>query len=630
MSNSFLIHKVERRTEHGEVETLEFTDGVNTIVGPKDAGKTVWLRMLDFVLGDPDPPENAFGKLADKYNSISVEASINGELQRLERRWKERNAKGKIFIDDEACTPKEFSEYVLTKLAIPILHFPQGNPFAERAWRELSWRMLFRHIYRQEAYWTDIADRQPLSEQFAVLMQFLGIAKNLFPPELGEVVTRRKQLLMLDAKQEQFQGMIDEIASKMATNGRPVQFVTSDVLNDRISELESKVKESLGQRQELIRAALESESEKTGSSPAEDVELSEQRNRLAFELTQLNEEAAELNKRRDNLARLLGSITEELEKLRRAKIAGALLHDLKVTHCPACDQIVGPRRADEDKCFLCLQTIPPSDGSDRLEFEIEQLTSEKNELSEIVSKLDTDAEGTASRQSEILQHLTLIDRRLEPIRTTLGALVDPRLSLIDAERGRVEEQIENLRRLLSLLDYTNELSEEIDKLNNEIAQIDTALDSHAANLDMEEARNDLQNGIMRYLDEINRGNSNRWTKGSVHLHLTERNFSFKIHGNEWKGEVGATTGCYFLLAYQYSLLRLTAKARYNYPGISIIDFPPSLPDGALISTMENFLVEPFVGLCQAIRNNTAQVIVAGRAFENLEGANRIELQSSWQ
>jgi hypothetical protein len=630
MSKAFLIHSVARRAENGEVEALEFTEGVNTIVGPKDAGKTVWLRMLDFVLGDPDPPENAFGKLAEKYNSISVEASINGESERFERRWKERNSKGKIFVDDEACTPKEFSEYVLTKLGIPILHFPQGNPFTERAWRELSWRMLFRHIYRQEAYWTDIADRQPPSELFAVLMQFLGIAKNLFPLELGEVVTRRKQLLMLRAKQEQFQEMIDGIASKMTTNGRVVQFVTSEVLNDRISELESKVKESLTQRQEMIRTALESELESIEFSPSEDVELSEERNRLAFELSRLNEEASELNKRRDDLARLLGSISEELEKLTRAKIAGSLLHDLKITHCPACDQIIDQKRVDQDRCFLCLQTISLAEGGDRLEFEIEQLTSEKKELLEIVSKLDGDAKGTASRQSEIKQRLTLIDRRLEPIRTTLGALVDPRLSLIDAERGRLEEQIENLGRLLSLLDYSKELSKEIDKLNDEIAQIDSALDTHAANLDMEEARNDLQNGIMRYLDEINRGNSNRWTKGSVHLHLTERNFSFKIHGNDWKGEVGATTGCYFLLAYQYSLLQLTVKARYNYPGVSIIDFPPSLPDGVLISTMENFLVEPFIGLCKAISNKTAQVIVAGRAFENLEGANRIELRSSWQ
>ena len=160
-------------------------------------------------------------------------------------------------------------------------------------------------------------------------------------------------------------------------------------------------------------------------------------------------------------------------------------------------------------------------------------------------------------------------------------------------------------------------------------RLDASLEEASDSLELEKASDVLEDGMMTYLNKINKENPDRWQKGRLHVRLTERNFSFEIHGSKWKGEVGATTACYFLLAYHYALLGLTPKSKYNYPGLCIFDFPPSLPDGTQIADLENFLIEPFVDLCTNMPSTPMQVIVAGRAFENLQGANRIELESFW-
>jgi hypothetical protein len=100
---------------------------------------------------------------------------------RLERRWLEPGAKTKVFVDGKGFSTGEFQDWLLEALNIPLLHFPRGNPMSGQTWPELSFRMLLRHIYRQQCFWGDLADRQPEPEQVACVLQFLGIAEKLIP-----------------------------------------------------------------------------------------------------------------------------------------------------------------------------------------------------------------------------------------------------------------------------------------------------------------------------------------------------------------------------------------------------------------------------------------------------------------
>ena len=54
---SFIIDSIERVTADGITERHSLEAGLILLVGQPNTGKTGWLRMLDFVLGDSDPVE---------------------------------------------------------------------------------------------------------------------------------------------------------------------------------------------------------------------------------------------------------------------------------------------------------------------------------------------------------------------------------------------------------------------------------------------------------------------------------------------------------------------------------------------------------------------------------------------
>ena len=197
MTRPFLsIGRIERRRATGNTEELVFKPGVNVVVGRPNTGKTKWLQTLDFLLGDPG--ENPFegaeeAGLTDKYDSAAVELIIGDERMRIERRWREAGAKTKIFVDDNGMAARDFQQWLMGKLAIPLLNFPKGNPLSGQTWPELSFRMLLRHIYRQQQFWGDIADKQPEGEQHACILQLLGLAEHIFNDDYGQLIKLKIQ-----------------------------------------------------------------------------------------------------------------------------------------------------------------------------------------------------------------------------------------------------------------------------------------------------------------------------------------------------------------------------------------------------------------------------------------------------
>ena len=190
------IGPLKRRLSTGQTEVISFKPGVNLLVGRPNTGKTKWLQTLDFLLGDPgkNPFEGAEEEgLAEKYDVAGAELNIGEERISIERRWREPGAKTKVFVDDEEKTAKEFQQLLMQKLNIPLLKFPKGNPMSGQTWYELSFRMLLRHIYRQQRFWSGIADQQPEGEQHACLLQFLGIAERLFTDEYGKLVSLKME-----------------------------------------------------------------------------------------------------------------------------------------------------------------------------------------------------------------------------------------------------------------------------------------------------------------------------------------------------------------------------------------------------------------------------------------------------
>ena len=152
---TFSVVELVRTPEHGTEDRLCFEPGVNVIVGMPNTGKSKWLQMLNYLLVSEDTPADAFGEdIAAKYTSLKATLTVAGEVLEIERRWGGSDPKNRVYVNGDKSTVKEFLLLLHERLGIPVLHYPQGNPLAPRAWPELGWRSLYRHIYRRQSFWS--------------------------------------------------------------------------------------------------------------------------------------------------------------------------------------------------------------------------------------------------------------------------------------------------------------------------------------------------------------------------------------------------------------------------------------------------------------------------------------------
>lgn len=188
------IESLSRKTHAGVVEELAFDDGLNFVVGPPNAGKSQWIRMLDYLFADSEPFLNRFpGENFTHYDSIAAIARIGPEVFRLERFMHLDGMKTKVAVDGKALDLKSFQHWLLDKLDYPLVRYPKGMSSLEQTWPELSFRTLYRHIYRQQRFWTDLADRQTAVETSACLLQFLGLAAEVYNEDLEQLRDLREQ-----------------------------------------------------------------------------------------------------------------------------------------------------------------------------------------------------------------------------------------------------------------------------------------------------------------------------------------------------------------------------------------------------------------------------------------------------
>lgn len=636
MSLKLIINKVTRFTSDGEEEVLELKPGVNILEGPPNSGKTVWLNIIDFLMGDTGTIEDVLShedelgnKLYEKYIAASMDITISDSTYHIERRWTEQGMKGKLFVNELVISSSEFSDFLLNELNIPILHFPKGNPYTDKAWPSLSWRMMLRHIFRQENFWSDLADKQPDIEQHAVLSQFLGIADKLFSQNLGNIVNKRKELLKLEAEKEQFSSILDNIGKSMSNPNENVAFVTHESIENAIGDLETKIETLLEKKQEIFNVEMAKVNDENKTIEAYIIEISKRRDALIDRMSRINQKQKGIIGRIAEFQGLQKSIKQEIDKLNRTKEAGVLFADLKVSHCPACDQNVTETKHNTNTCFLCHQTISEVKNDNRVDFEISQLTAESNEITELIASLEKDISELNSEENKVKYDINLVERELAPLRYQMTALVSPEVGHLDAERGRLEEQIEGHKRMLKNLDYKDVLVKKIDTLNSEISKLETQLETQEEEINFEEVSSLLEEEMANYLNTLVKGNPDRWPHKRPNFRIGEKSFTIKVNEGKWQKSIGATSKLYFLFAYHYGLLALSKVTECNYPGLLIIDFPPELPNTEKNIFNENYVVEPFIDLC--IKSSVPmQVIITGNAFKDIEGVNKVAMSSVWK
>ena len=638
---TLVIQELTRTSKVVSDETLYFEPGVNVIAGQPNTGKSKWLSMFNYLMGDDQrTPEDAFDNLAEKYDSISALIQIGDEVVKFERNWKKPGLKSKVLVNDEIIPAKMFSQMLLKRLEIPILSLPKGNPYSDATWPHLSWRMLLRHIYRQQRFWGDFAVKQPEGEQHACLMQFLGIAENLYSKEYSELVTKQKQIFKLKNEKDVFLNVLNETYKNLiAANDLQVS-ITPQSVDRAIEKLQTEIEGYQRERDVILKNALrpatsssnndydEVQTQRFEAAGAQLAEQQSKKEEIRSQLLHVENRLHELNAYKTN-------VSNELSKIARARSAGQLMADLKVTHCPACDQELENLKVDAGTCFLCHRKLPNdnnhgSQESKRIDFEMEQLKTEAQEIDELIQELQNKKNVLLSAKERIGEDIVRIENQLRPARKAIASAFPPDITILDMNIGRLQERIRQLNGVKSTLELRKKMSQNIDDIQEEIAELEGQVSQLSQKVHFEQANDLLSDGMNTYLNELVSENTGVWTQGRVEWHFRKRDFKVFVDNSKWVSKLGGTLTLYFFLAYHYALLSLTPQKNCHYPGLSIIDLPATLEDGSTIRDHENFILEPYIKLLSSPEMKNCQAIVAGAAFENLQNANLIKFSRVWK
>jgi hypothetical protein len=631
-TKSIVITDIVRRGADVKEDRLQFRSGVNVLVGDPNTGKTKWMETIDFLLGDSITAEQReTDDIYMKFDSANLTAHIGGDKFEIERKWKEKGALTKVFVNGEALNLEDYHSLLLKQLGISPFHYPQGSPYGPRSWPELGWRSLMRHVYRRQRMWTDLADKQPPSEQHASLLQFLGVADKAFSSDFESLADKQKQLIALEAQRENFVAMLQEISRElMDAEELSVALTPQSILE--AEERLAKEEEKLRSRRDALLVDLQKKMAADSTPTADGVEeLTQRLVRLQGEreatLTALRK-VVERKRELDDYRQILG---QELERLERAAEAGNLFADLKVTHCPACDREVTRGDSGTGHCYVCKQPLSEAtaSGIERIQFELEQLRGEAGEMDDLLGGLASEVQGQQKHLEVLGEDIGLTQQLLRPVRIAAAAILPPELAIADMSIGRLQEKRNQLQRVNASLARRQTLAQQIKKIQTEIDTLSGAVTETAGGVDYRGLGDRLSDGMNTYLNKLNLARKSTWVVGDVAFQLEERSFKIRVGKADWQTKLGGTLTLYFLLAYQYALLDLMRFPESHFPGLLLIDFPAEL-EGTSVADKENFVIEPFIELLSHKEMGYCQVIAAGSSFVGLEGAERVELSHVWK
>jgi hypothetical protein len=216
------------------------------------------------------------------------------------------------------------------------------------------------------------------------------------------------------------------------------------------------------------------------------------------------------------------------------------------------------------------------------------------------------------------------------LQTAAASIIPPGLEILDMNVGAMQQRLRQLENLGETLAKRDRLSAQIDAVQAQITALEAQVAREGERLDFERSGDVLTDAMNQYLQALRKQNPQSWTSGRVSMRLDPKYFQFFVDGRKWSTRLGGTLSLYFLIAYHYGLLSLTYKPNCHYPGLTILDLPAELEDSRSIADKENFVLQPFIDFLKSSKEGPCQVIVAGSAFEGLQGVHRNELSRVWK
>ncbi len=231
-------------------------------------------------------------------------------------------------------------------------------------------------------------------------------------------------------------------------------------------------------------------------------------------------------------------------------------------------------------------------------------------------------------QDARIKQIRRIENDIRPLESGHFGPIQEEAALYARRIGRLEEELSQLERLRTAAALEKEIEAEQNELEVEIEKARKNVDQILSEIDIGSIEDAIAQGMNHYFHEINEIQPDIWTQGPVEVTLSPKELALRIRGAKWSGQLGGTLRAILLLAYHHSLLLSTGKSGIYFPGFCMLDFPPTFLEADEITDKENFLLEPFLRVCQS--DPGVQVIIAGRAFEGMKCSKRFELNEVFE
>lgn len=568
----------------GEITTIDLSSHIALLTGPRNSSKTTTLRMIDYCFGDDDSARAAFGPdVSTRYAGVELEVELPTGRHTLRRSFtREFGSLTRIQVDDDQdLDPRQFSDWIMQELGWPSYQIPRGRiPELATDLVPLSFRTLWRHVYRKEGSWLEFANQEQEFHRRAVLAFFLGLAGNRYSNVEFEQAAAERRVKELEEQLAALDRLADETVQRVAQElGLPATSTTT--ISQRDEELRAEAEELEASRQAVGRNLQASEGFVSKASNAFD--------RVSQQLAAVRIEAADLRETLEGYRVARSSSQGETIRLARAASSVELIAGLPVTLCPVCGQTPPHPNSwplSTGRCYLCDQQVVADVRDRRIHLEEEVVRREIVELDEIISRTDLELRAQETRGERLAKEREKLGRQLDQERQGLLAPFVAELEEISRRIGAIEQQRAALAGLGGLLARRSQLVEELDRAYRAVDAASVAvrrLESFRA-----ETHRRCSAFAARMSEFLMSLESERWQLGRVAI--AEEELAFYVGGGPWEVELGAESKILFLLSYHYALLHLTTDlGDVAYPpGLAVLDNPlqQGIGDAAMAEALD--------------------------------------------
>lgn len=519
--------------------TVEFTSGLNVIVGPSDTGKTFILQCIDYVLGAGSRPDEL--SEAEDYDKVVLEldAVADGSHYVLERALRggdveltRSDGSTEQLRGQHAAGRTDTVSYFLLQLSGLSGKCIRTN--SRGTTRDLSFRDVARLAIVSEQ--DVIRESSPVHassgyQQTASRSVFRLLLSGSDDSAVVAVEDSRISRARVEAKTDVLQGMLDQLREQITE--RSIEGDTT-ALRDQIDRLDTTY--------HVVE-------ERLAESGAEMAGVEERRRELWFGLREIRGQLEVSTGLAERFSLLAKQYEADLRRLDAIAEAGSRLGDIGVERCPLCGAL--PEHHDQDHLE---NPVAPGVMS-------ESATAEAGRIRSLVNDLDTTRQEIATERDELLREQEQLRGDLDEVTTMIQTQLRPRAQEAAAELREVASARQQAQRSLELLERVQALEVQIQDVRAEEA---TSAQQEFASLPISAAEEFAQE-VGERLAAWNFPDLDRVTFSDTDWDVVISGRPRTSHG---KG-VRAVTHAAFTTA----LLRYCASREKPHPGFVLIDSP---------------------------------------------------------